>query len=194
MRGRPRRRRLLVLVVMPMRDLRRCRLLRWSVLTMSNYINRAARAMDPDAFADRDPQGPSAELQWAVRRKIATDHARALDTKGLLATYPHLEVEGDWLIEVVNEHTCGAGPGSGYGCEPGCGTVPVGRLLTPEVEAKIAARALRDAVADLDRRVNDPALIEAADRYSGYYAGVRSAMQRESQLLLDRIECEGGAS
>ena len=61
------------------------------------------------------------------------------------AEYPHLEVEGDWLIEVVNYHTCGAGPGSGAGHEPGCGTIPVGRLATPAHDAAVAAKALREA-------------------------------------------------
>lgn len=57
------------------------------------------------------------------------------------------EIEGDWLIEVVNYHTCGAGPGSGADHEPGCGTIPVGRLATPEHDAAVAARALREAAA-----------------------------------------------
>ncbi len=58
-----------------------------------DYINHAARAMDPDAFADRKPQRPSAELQWAVRRKIATDHAEALDAAGLLRRPEDPEVD-----------------------------------------------------------------------------------------------------
>ena len=56
---------------------------------MSDHVDHAARAMDPDAFADRKPQRPSAELQWAARRKIATDHAEALDAAGLLVTPEH---------------------------------------------------------------------------------------------------------
>lgn len=69
-----------------------------------------------------------------------------------------------------------------------------GLLATPAHAAAVAAKALRDSVSDLERRLSDPALIESADRSSGYYAGVRSAMQREAQLLherADRIEREG---
>ena len=70
---------------------------------------------------------------WSDLGRSHAEHvAQALDAAGLLAKYPHLELDGDWLIEVVNYHTCGAGPGSGAGHEPGCGTIPVGRLATPE--------------------------------------------------------------
>lgn len=56
-----------------------------------------------------------------------------LKAKGLLRDYPHLEIEGDWLVEVVDEHTCGTGPNGHYGLhEPGCGTVPVAQLNRPE--------------------------------------------------------------
>lgn len=34
-------------------------------------------------------------------------------------------LDGTWLVEDVQEHTCGAGPGSGAGHEPGCGTIPL---------------------------------------------------------------------
>lgn len=38
-------------------------------------------------------------------------------------------IENGWLVEVVNEHTCGTGPGGHYGAhEPGCGMVPVARV------------------------------------------------------------------
>jgi hypothetical protein len=33
-------------------------------------------------------------------------------------------IDSGWLVEVVNEHTCGAGDGM-YGHEPGCGLIPV---------------------------------------------------------------------
>jgi hypothetical protein len=42
------------------------------------------------------------------------------------ATYA---IDCGWLVEVVDEHTCGAGPGSYGGLhEPGCGTIPVARV------------------------------------------------------------------
>ena len=47
------------------------------------------------------------------------------------------------LLNLVNYHTCGAGPGSGAGHEPGCGTIPVGRLAAPEHDAAVYVRELR---------------------------------------------------
>lgn len=107
---------------------------------------------------------------------LATDIAQELDAAGLLAKYPHLEIEGDWLIEVVNYHTCGAGPGSGAGHEPGCGTIPVGRLATPAHDAEVAAKALREAVSDV---------LEDGDPDD---MGVAAWLQ----MRADRIEREGG--
>lgn len=38
-------------------------------------------------------------------------------------------LEGDWLVEVVNKHTCGTGPDGYYGAhEPGCGSIPVANI------------------------------------------------------------------
>lgn len=38
-------------------------------------------------------------------------------------------IEGDWLVEVVNKHTCGTGPDGYYGAhEPGCGSIPVANI------------------------------------------------------------------
>lgn len=38
-------------------------------------------------------------------------------------------IENGWLVEVVNEHTCGTGRDGHYGAhEPGCGRVPIERI------------------------------------------------------------------
>ena len=99
---------------------------------MSDHITRAASMIERAQYGITTPM---------MSRNIADD----LDAAGLLAKYPRLEVEGEWLIEVVDYHTCGAGPGSGAGHEPGCGTIPVGRLATPAHDAAVAAKALREA-------------------------------------------------
>lgn len=101
---------------------------------MSDHIARAAQVIHAQQCSSACASGPLTSHWEAVQ---------ALDTAGLLAKYPHLEVDGDWLIEVVNEHTCGAGPGSGAGHEPGCGTIPVGRLERPGVLAEIADERVR---------------------------------------------------
>ena len=36
---------------------------------------------------------------------------------------------GEWLVEVVNEHTCGTARDGYYGAiEPGCGQVPIAKI------------------------------------------------------------------
>lgn len=42
---------------------------------------------------------------------------------------PTYAIDGGWLVEVVNEHTCGTAASGYYGAhEPGCGMVPVARV------------------------------------------------------------------
>lgn len=51
--------------------------------------------------------------------------------------------------------------------------------------------ALREVADDINSRVNDPFLITAADKWAGYYSGIRTAMQVEESALrslADRIE------
>lgn len=39
---------------------------------------------------------------------------------------PRLAIDSGWLVEEVDEHTCGTGRDGHYGAhEPGCGLVPV---------------------------------------------------------------------
>lgn len=53
-------------------------------------------------------------------------------------------VDSGWLVEVVNEHTCGTAAGGYYGAhEPGCGMVPVARIDDLLNELTDARRALR---------------------------------------------------
>lgn len=38
-------------------------------------------------------------------------------------------IDSGWLVEVVNEHTCGTAAGGYYGAhEPGCGLVPIAKV------------------------------------------------------------------
>ena len=58
-------------------------------------------------------------------------------------------------------------------------------------DAQVAAKAVRDAADDIAARANGSALIANADRWGGYYHGMRSGMQNEEQALrirADRIE------
>ena len=70
-----------------------------------------------------------------------------------------MRIEGTWLVEVVDEHTCGAGPGSGTGMhEPGCGLVPVVDLATLpgwDEHLTAASSASREEVTRAIRSVTD---------------------------------------
>ena len=142
---------------------------------MSDYINHAARAMDPDAFADRNPQRPSAELQWAVRRKIATDHAEALDAAGLLRRPEDPEVD----IEITATGRTCVVKSSGQIIFNGVGREALTRTQSAvQHDAAVAARALRDASDD-------------------FYVASSGTSHRAHRWLhdrADRIEREGGAS
>ena len=127
---------------------------------MSDYINHAARAMDPDAFADRNPQRPSAELQWAVRRKIATDHAEALDAAGLLRRPEDPEVD----IEITATGRTCVVKSSGQIIFNGVGREALIRTRSAvQRDAELAARAwdegftagVRNASAEFDGPVQD---------------------------------------
>lgn len=62
-------------------------------------------------------------------------------------------------------------------------------------EAQAAAKALREAADDMNARRNGPELIAAADRWGGYYSGVRTAIGNEEtalRLRADRIEAPCG--
>lgn len=53
-----------------------------------------------------------------------------------------LELVNGWLVQVVDEHTCGAGSGSGAGHEPDCGLVPIASF--EHLFELLAAEARRD--------------------------------------------------
>lgn len=54
---------------------------------------------------------------------------------------PEYRIDGEWLVEVVNEHTCGTARGGYYGAhEPGCGMVPVGKVDDLLRDAGIGSR------------------------------------------------------
>lgn len=64
-----------------------------------------------------------------------------------------------------------------------------------EVETSIRAQALREYAAEVNNRSNGPELIAAADKYAGYYSGLRAAMQNEELVLRHRADCiEAGES
>ena len=54
--------------------------------------------------------------------------------------------------------------------------------------AKIKADALREAADNLNARANGPSLIESADKWAGWYGGVRAAMQSEESALRLRAD------
>lgn len=72
-------------------------------------------------------------------------------------------IDGDWLVDVHQHHTCGTGPNGHYGAhEPGCGEVPVvnlrglpgwtppGERVKPTVEDVARAILMATQAADVD--------------------------------------------
>lgn len=115
-------------------------------MTADNVTERAAQViLNNGARAIRDGSAWTSPQDDDRIMDDCRDIAQALANAGLLTKRPRLEIEGEWLVEVVDYHTCGAGPGSGAGHEPGCGSIPVARLVTPEHDAEVAAKALREA-------------------------------------------------
>lgn len=61
-----------------------------------------------------------------------------------------------------------------------------------QVAAQAKAEALREAADDINARRNEPQLIALDDRWGGYYAGIRTAMENEEFALRDLADREQG--
>ena len=57
-----------------------------------------------------------------------------------------------------------------------------------QVRREAAVKALREAADDMDARANKNELIARADRYEGFYAGVRASILNETLALRARAE------
>ena len=75
----------------------------------------------------------------------------------------------------------------------GCPQDEVAVAWLAQVQREAAVKALREAADDMDARANKNELIALADRWEGYYTGVRSSILNESSALrarADRMETE----
>ncbi len=67
-------------------------------------------------------------------------------------------IEGHWLVEHVNEHTCGTGKDGYYGAhEPGCGSVPLQDLSQMDGYAEHVAAIRAEALGEFVGRIIGPA-------------------------------------
>ena len=57
-----------------------------------------------------------------------------------------------------------------------------------QVQREAAVKALREAADDMDARANKNELIALADRWEGYYSGVRSSILNETSALRARAD------
>lgn len=115
---------------------------------------------------------------------------------------PELVIDGGWLCEVANKHTCGTAASGYYGAhEPGCGLVPIAdiRGLLAEHDAQVRAEALDVCAALLDRVVTywggRPL---SAGHGVNLYADVRDVLRgierdRDHNRAIARQSVEGGA-
>lgn len=58
--------------------------------------------------------------------------------------------------------------------------------VLPGIIQQAKAEALREAADDINARRNGPELIAAADKWGGYYSGIRTAMENEEFALRAR--------
>ena len=70
----------------------------------------------------------------------------------------------------------------------GCPQDEVAVAWLAQVRREAAVKALREAADDMDARANKNELIARADRYEGFYAGVRASLQNEESYLRVRAE------
>ena len=57
-----------------------------------------------------------------------------------------------------------------------------------QVQREAAVKALREAADDMDAKANKNELIALADRWEGYYSGVRSSILNETSALRARAD------
>ena len=107
-------------------------------VVMCDDEHGVAKRVDSDIYdgldwlvVGNDEYRETHEMTWMLPATVLHDPSAPSEATDTVATPPAMRIEGTWLVEVVDEHTCGAGPGSGTGMhEPGCGLVPVVDLAT----------------------------------------------------------------
>lgn len=89
-------------------------------------------------------------------------------------------IDGHWLVEEHQHHTCGAGPGSGAGHEPGCGLVPVVDLRGLPGWGGLIATARRDALTEAaDAAFKDKSVQGLARVTIGTWLRARAAQEED---------------
>lgn len=95
---------------------------------------------------------------------------------------PKYGVENGWLFEYVNEHTCGTGRDGYFGAhEPGCGTVPIGKVDDILRDAAAVSGCRRDQQAAWDE-----GWLAANEQWSALIAWAIKSADRATAPPLDR--------
>lgn len=116
--------------------------------TTGNRVRRARQEAHAKAREARHAEAYAAlvevpgEEPWGAGGRGDSAHHRACVMSA--ETYG---VENGWLVEHVNEHTCGTGRDGYYGAhEPGCGTVPIAPVeQVLQTEPRVRAAAMQEA-------------------------------------------------
>lgn len=135
------------------------------------------------AYWDTIGDGAKRRLQAerAAREALAADVVDALAAAGLLATSEaetraegvRLRIEGRWLVEVVDDCTCGGSGVLSPAHQPGCGLLPQLDLSTLPGWTDTAARALDEAAVERGAR----AVMETRWRFRQQPSELNSAHQ-----------------
>ena len=103
------------------------------------------------------------------------------------------ELTTEKAIGIIVDELCERSVGYNDDHSKGCPQRAVVEAWLAQVRREAAVKALREAADNMDARANKNELIALADRWEGYYTGVRSSILNESSALharADRIEAE----
>ena len=90
------------------------------------------------------------------------------------------ELTTDKVIGILADELCFETGGINEPHNNGCAQEAVAKAWLAQVRREAAVKALREAADDMDARANNDELIARADRWGGYYTGVRSSILNES--------------
>ena len=98
------------------------------------------------------------------------------------------ELTTEKVIGIIADDLCFETGGIDEPHTNGCAQEAAAKAWLAQVKREAAVKALREAADDMDARANTNELIARADRWEGYYSGVRSSILNETSALRARAD------
>ena len=98
------------------------------------------------------------------------------------------ELTTEKVIGILADELCFETGGINEPHTNGCAQEAVAKAWLEQVKREAKVEALREAADDMYARANKNELIARADRYEGFYAGIRASILNETSALRDRAE------